>query len=162
VNSVWRSIKTRYRLATWTAYGAILKHNTVLPIFPLYGLLFTGNRQEDRKERNGWGRHRDKRFDYIQKKTISCRWVVMSKVRHADRMRSFYLCSSARDQISAKRNKNIWNTRNNYFIRIHTRTYKVNSVFLHFVSSINSVYLVISSQRSVTTHDTWYALMEYL
>jgi len=59
-----------------TAYGAALKRNTVLrreqflPTFALCGLLFTGNRQEDRKERNGWGRHRDKMFDYVQKETM--------------------------------------------------------------------------------------------
>jgi len=32
VNNKWRSIKTQYRPATCTAYGAMLKHNTVLQL----------------------------------------------------------------------------------------------------------------------------------
>jgi len=43
----------------------------------------------------------------------------------------------------------IYKSKNNYLIRIKMHTYEVNFVKLNFLTSINSVYLMINLQSSV-------------
>jgi hypothetical protein len=61
-------------------------------------------------------KHNFKEFEELSTPTVC-------KMRPASRMRSFYLCDAAGYLISETWKKKIWNSTNNYWIRIHKKYY---------------------------------------